>query len=126
MDISIVELILYVITEMLAFSLIFVNILQNRPATRANTISTMMFIAPGMIMAFFMMSVGMNIQVMSVESTAAQINGSSGAPIINETSSVIQFIPLQVPIWPWFHFMIGILLLLYMFIQGVRLFSMRE
>lgn len=126
MDISIVELILYIFAEMFAFTVLFVNILQNRPATRANTITTMMFIAPGMIMAFFMMSVGMNVQIMSVENTSFQINGTTGAPLLNETSHVIQYIPLQVPIWPWFHFMIGMLLLLYTFIQGVRLFSMRE
>lgn len=119
-DISIAELIIYVFVEMFTFSMIASSIAKPVPDGKDKSVMRGVYAMPGMIMAAYMATTGtkINIQNISMNSTMIAINTTE---VFTEAQLQANVIDLASPVWMFFHFMIFVVLMVYVWTQMANL-----
>lgn len=117
-DASLIEIIPPLVVELVGIIFLMATAIKEIPDTRANSIARSFFLIPAMIAAAYLAGTGLDIAGPTTVTTITQfsINGSSGAPLINTTSTTIETAKYPILNWPgWtlFHYMIFIVLLIF-------------
>lgn len=115
---SIIEIIPPLVVELVGIIFLMATAIKEIPDTRANSIARSFFLIPAMIAAAYLAGTGVDIVGMTTTTTTLEysINGSTGAPLINTTSTIIQSSGMPIVNWPgWtlFHYMVFIVLLIF-------------
>lgn len=124
-DISIIELGIYVFIELFSVSMLIISSIKEVPNTRASSIIRSIYLIPGMIAAAFMAQTGQNI-IFNTMTTKSFVQFPNGTLIQNMTSSTNDFIPLQNPVWGYFHLLIMFVLFIFIINQIYNLLTKPE
>lgn len=119
---SLVEIIPPLVVELAGIIFLMATAIKEIPDTRANSIARSFFLIPAMIAAAYLAGTGLDINGPTTITTVTEfsINGSTGTPLINTTSTTIQTEAMAIhnyPGWTLFHYMIFIVLLVFMIRQ---------
>lgn len=121
-DASFIEIIPPLVVELVGIIFLMATAIKEIPDTRANSIARSFFLIPAMIAAAYLAGTGVDIIGMTTTTTTMEhsINGSTGALLINTTSTTIQSSGMPIVNWPgWtlFHYMIFSILLIFVIRQ---------
>lgn len=111
-DISVIEFGVYGLVAYSSLLMLVISVIKEVPETRAMSLTRIVYIVPGMICAALLISAGPNIVM---ESENILIENSTGNLIENRTST--SEIPLQNEVWVLVHYMIFLILFLFLVIQ---------
>ncbi len=117
-DISIIEFAVYGFIAYSSMLMLIISTIKEVPTTKALSISRSIYLIPGMISAALLAQVGPNIITTSVTNTITALNTSEVfvEVITSETT-------LQNEVWAIFHYMIFIVLFVYVITQILILFT---
>ena len=114
--ISLAEFIVYGFFAYTSCLMLLVSIVKDVPNTRILAIARSVYLIPGMVAAGVLASSGVNIQVANV-ATSNLIKSINTTQTWTETTSQINNIVLQSPVWQMFHMLIFLVLLSYIITQ---------
>lgn len=117
-DISIIEYIVYGFFAYASALMLIIQVVKEAPMERSGSIVRSIFLIPGVIASFIIASSGINIITQDITNTIIAINTTE---VYTETIGAQ--IVLQNPIWVTFHFLIGILMIVYIMLQTLTLFT---
>ena len=117
-DISLIEFAVYGFVAYSSMLMLIISTIKEVPTTKALSISRSIYLIPGMIAAALLSQVGPNIVTTSVSNTIRDLNSSQvwSEVITTETT-------LQNEVWAIFHYMIFIVLFVYVITQILILFT---
>ena len=121
-DISLAEFIVYGFVAYSSLLMLIISVVKEIPTTKSLAIARSIFLIPGMVAAGVLASSGVNIQVASV-TTSNLIKSINTTQTWTETTSQINNIVLQSPVWQMFHVLIFLVLLVYVITQMLNLFT---
>lgn len=138
-DISIVEFGVYGFIAYSSLLMLIISTIKEVPSTKSFAIARVVYLVPGMICAAFLAGVGVNIDLETSTNTIMTnqtineftINGTTGDLITNSTTTTStnstsvesNYIILQNPVWALFHYIIFIVLAIYVITQLLNLFT---
>lgn len=102
--------------------MLIISVVKEIPATKSLAIARSIFLIPGMVAAAVLASSGVNIQVANL-ATSNLIKSINTTQTWTETTSQINNIVLQSPVWQMFHVLIFLVLLVYVITQMLNLFT---
>ena len=102
--------------------MLIISVVKEIPTTKSLAIARSVFLIPGMVAAGVLASSGVNIQVANV-ATSNLIRSINTTQVWTETTSQINNIVLQSPVWQMFHMLIFLVLLVYVIMQILNLFT---
>ncbi len=117
-DITILE---YGVFAFFAYSSMLMLIMQTikePPSEKSGSIIRSIFLIPGIIAAFAIASSGQNVLFKDVADTVVALNTTEVW-----THTVVTQLVLANPIWVTFHYLIGIIMIVYVFLQIITLFT---
>ena len=117
-DLSIIEFGVYGFFAYTSMLMLIVSIVKEAPAEKSHAIVRSIYIIPGIISAFIIASSGETIILADITNTIVDLNTTSVW-----TEAVFNVIELQNPIWLTFHGMLAIVMIVYMILQMVTLFT---
>ena len=123
-DISIVEFCVYGFIAYSSLLMLIISTIKDVPNTRRDSIVRAMFFMPGIVCAFILAASGVHIVINDVDTTT--ITNDTTSTIFYESTHTVDQITLMGPIWMTVHFMIGIILLIYMVKQILLLFVAQD
>ncbi len=117
-DISIIEFGVYGFIAYSSMLMLIISTIKEVPMTKALSIARSIYLIPGMISSALLATVGPNIVTTSVTNTITALNTSEvfREVITSETT-------LQNEVWSIFHYMLFIVLLVYVLTQILVLFT---
>lgn len=125
-DISLAEFIVYGFVAYSSLLMLIISVVKEIPSTKIMAIARSIFLIPGMVASAVLASSGVNIQVANV-ATSNLIKSINTTQTWTETTSQINNIVLQSPVWQMFHMLIFLVLLAYVITQILLIFmSFRE
>jgi len=98
--------------------MLIISTIKEIPTTKAMSISRSIYLIPGMISAALLASVGPNIVTTSIQNTITAVNTTEVFTEVITTQYV-----LQNEVWAIFHYMIFIVLFVYVITQILILFT---
>ncbi len=101
--------------------MLIISVVKEIPTTKSLAIARSIFLMPGMVAAGILASSGVNIQVANV-ATSNLIRSINTTQTWSETTTQINNIVLQSPVWQMFHILIFLTLLVYVITQILTLF----
>jgi len=101
---------------------LIISVIKEVPSTRVLAIARSIYLVPGMVAAAILASSGVNIQVANV-ATSNLIKSVNTTQTWTETTSQINNMVLQSPVWQMFHMLIFLVLLAYVATQIMNLFT---
>ena len=116
MDISIIEYISFGFVAYFSLAILIITAIKEVPVTRSLAGLRAIYLMPGIICAGLLAFSGVNI-VFETTTTNTLNHAANGTLLTNATSTVTNYVPLQVPFWQTFHFMIMIVLIVYVLVQ---------
>lgn len=119
-DISIAELVVYAFVELLTFAMIISSLAKPVPDGKDKSIMRGVYAMPGMIMAAYMATTGthINLSKLAINGTMVDLNSTV---VYNVTQTQFSDITLASPVWMFFHFMIFVVLMVYVWTQMANL-----
>lgn len=117
-DISIIEYAVYGFFAYTSALMLILQVIKEAPNEKSGSIIRSIFLIPGIIASFIIASSGINIISQSTTNTIVAVNTTD---VFTET--IASQIILQNPIWVTFHFLIGILMIVYVVLQVLTLFT---
>lgn len=120
-DISLAEFIVYGCIAYSSMLMLIISVVKEIPTTKSLAIARSIFLMPGMVAAGILASSGVNIQVANV-ATSNLIRSINTTQTWSETTTQINNIVLQSPVWQMFHILIFLTLLVYVITQILTLF----
>ena len=120
-DISLAEFIVYGCIAYSSMLMLIISVVKEIPVTKSLAIARSIFLIPGMVAAGVLASSGVNIQVANV-ATSNLIKSINTTQTWTETTTQINNIVLQSPVWQMFHILIFLTLLVYVITQMLNLF----
>lgn len=111
-DISLIELFVYGFVAYSSLLMLIISTIKEVPTTKALSISRAIYLIPGMIAAALLAQVGPNIITTSVSNTITALNTSEVFQEVITTE-----MELQNEVWAIFHYMIFIVLFIYIISQ---------
>lgn len=121
-DISIVELVFWGFLELFSISMLILSVIKEIPDTKQRSIIRAIYLIPGMIAAGFLSRTGMNITLNTVI-TNSTTKVSNSTQIWNETTTQINFIPLQNDVWGYLHLLLFLVLFIFIINQLYNLMT---
>ena len=101
--------------------MLIISVVKEVPSTKIMAIARSIFLIPGMVASAVLASSGVNIQVANV-ATSNLIKSINTTQTWTETTTQINNIVLQSPVWQMFHILIFLTLLVYVITQMLNLF----
>jgi len=137
LNISLIEFIFYgFITYFSLAMLIITTIKTSTDKTRKLTLVKAMYMIPGIIGAIILAGSGVDIilqdQVISTNATSVYevLDNTNAIVVLNSTvtqvESSLSVFTLQNPVWVTFHYMIAALMMVFVFIQVLTMFTAKE
>ena len=120
-DISLAEFIVYGFVAYSSLLMLIISVVKEIPSTKSLAIARSIFLIPGMVAAAVLASSGVNIQVANV-ATSNLIKSINTTQTWSETTSQINNMVLQSPVWQMFHMLIFLVLVVYVITQMLNLF----
>ena len=120
-DISLAEFIVYGFVAYSSLLMLIISVVKEIPSTKSLAIARSIFLIPGMVASAVLASSGVNIQVADV-ATSNLIRSINTTQTWSETTSQINNIVLQSPVWQMFHMLIFLVLVVYVITQMLNLF----
>jgi len=117
-DISIIEFAVYGFMAYSSMLMLIISTIKEIPTTKAMSISRSIYLIPGMISAALLAQVGPNIVTTSVSNTIRAVNTTEVWTEVITTQTA-----LQNEVWAIFHYMIFIVLFVYVITQILILFT---
>ena len=117
-DISLIEFAVYGFVAYSSLLMLIISTIKEIPSTKALSISRAIYLIPGMIAAALLAGVGPNIVTTSVNNTITALNTSEVFQEVITTQTT-----LQNEVWAIFHYMIFIVLFVYVITQILILFT---
>ena len=121
-DISLAEFIVYGCIAYSGMLVLIISTIKEVPQTKILTIARSIFMIPSMVASGILASSGINIQVAQVD-TANLIKSINTTQTWTETTTQINNIVLQNPVWQMFHYLLFIVMLVYVIQQMLILFT---
>lgn len=121
-SISLAEFIVYGFVAYSSLLMLIISVVKEIPTTKSLAIARSIFLIPGMVAAGILASSGVNIQVASV-ATSNLIRSINTTQTWSETTTQINNMVLQNPVWVMFHWLIFSTLLVYVATQILTLFT---
>ena len=115
-DISIIEYISFGFVAYVSILMLIISAIKDIPMTRSLAGLRAIYLIPGIISSGILAFSGVNI-VFNTITTNDIVRNINGTLMTNSTSIQTNVIPLQLPFWQTFHFMIMIVLVVYVLIQ---------
>lgn len=120
-DISLIELGVYAFICYASMLMLIISTIKEVPMTKALSIVRAIYLIPGVIAAAILTQVGPNIIMPSVTNTILAVNTTE---IFEET--IDAQIVLQSEVWSLFHFMIMLVMVVYVITQFLLLLTSHE
>ncbi len=117
-DISIIEFGVYGFVAYSSILMLIISTIKEVPTTKALSIARSIYLIPGMIAAALLATVGPNITTTSVSNTITALNTSEVFQEVITTQTTIQN-----EVWAIFHYMLFIVLFVYVITQILILFT---
>ena len=117
-DISILEFIVYGFITYSSLLMLIISTIKEVPTERSGSIVRGIWLIPGVITAFILASSGINIVTSDTTNTITSVNTTE---VWTETIS--SSIVLQNPIWVTVHLLIFVVLIVYVVLQVLNLFT---
>jgi len=117
-DISILEFIVYGFITYSSLLMLIISTIKEVPTERSGSIVRGIWLIPGVITAFILASSGINIVTSDTTNTITSVNTTE---VWTETIS--SSIVLQNPIWVTVHLLIFVVLIVYVVLQVLTLFT---
>lgn len=135
MDISLVELVFFGFVELFSIAMLIASTIREVPTSRSSSLVRAIFLIPGFIAAIYLSGTGVNVELQTLEisdnstikettynaTTNTKITNST--TLTNSTRTETNFITLQDPVWITFHFLIAAVIMVYVIIQILSLFT---
>lgn len=116
---------IFIVYGFVAYSsllMLIISVVKEIPATKSLAIARSVFLIPGMVASAVLASSGVNIQVANV-ATSNLIRSINTTQTWSETTTQINNIVLQSPVWQMFHMLIFLVLMVYVITQILNLFT---
>ena len=121
-DLSLAEFIVYGLIAYSGVLMLIISIVKEVPNTKILSIARSIYMIPSMVAAGILATSGVNIQVAQVD-TANLIRSINTTQTWTETTTQINNIVLQNPVWQMFHYLLFIVMLVYVIQQMLILFT---
>jgi len=118
MDISLIEFIVYGIIAYTGAVLLIVSAFRETPAGKSQSIVRAMYLSLSIIACIILSGSGVEIQTETTNSTLINVNTTE-----TWTEEVTQTYTLLNPVWIIFHYMLAVVLLVYVILQILLLFT---
>lgn len=125
-DISIIEWGVYGFIAYSSILMLIISVIKESPLTKSQSILRSMWFIPGIICAGLLMFSGTDITLQSNGIEFIEVyNGTTGLLMTNTTiiQNTPDYITLQDPVWGSVHLMIFLILLVYVLINMLTLFT---
>ena len=122
MEISIIEFVTYGLIAYAGMLVLIISVIKEVPTTRSLAIIRAIFLMPSVIASGILASSGVNIDFSSVN-TNNLIRSVNTTQVWTETTTQTNTVILQNPVWIKFHFMLFIVLIVYIIIQILFIFT---
>jgi len=117
-DLSIIEFVVYGFFAYSSALMLILQVLKEAPSEKSHSIVRSIYLIPGIIASFVIASSGINIVSQNITNTILAVNTTE---VFTET--IATQIVLQNPVWVTFHYLIGIIMIVYVFLQVITLFT---
>ncbi len=117
-DLSIIEFAVYGFFAYTSMLMLILSVVVKVPDEKSHAIVRGMYLIPGIIASFVIAASGQTIVLADITNTIIDLNTTSVW-----TEAVFNVIELQNPIWVVFHWMLGIVMIVYVILQMVTLFT---
>ena len=117
-DLSIIEFGVYGFFAYTSMLMLIISVVKAVPDEKSHAIVRGMYLIPGIIASFVIAASGETIIMSDITNTIIDLNTTSVW-----TEAVFNVIELQNPIWVTFHWMLGIVMIVYVILQIVTLFT---
>lgn len=124
-DVSFLEAGIALFIELLSITMLIITVIRDPPTQRASSIVRAVYLIPGMICAGALIGMGPKFTGLTTITHTNAVNGSMFTPINNATQFT-DITVLNVPFWWELHLMIFLVLLSYILIQILTLFTKSE
>ena len=122
MQISLIEYITYALIAYSGMLVLIISVIKEVPTTRSLSIIRAIFLMPSVVAAGILASSGVDINLSNVV-TSNTIRSVNTTQVWTEATNQTNTIVLQNPVWITFHFMLFIVLIVYIIIQILFLFT---
>ncbi len=122
-DISVIEWGVYGFIAYSSLLMLIISVVKEIPDKKSQSILRSMWLIPGIICAALLMSSGVNITMETVNTVNTITDNQTSTIIFTEDITVERYVPLQDPIWTGVHLMIFLILLTYVVVQMLTLFT---
>ena len=117
-ELSIIEWGVYGFFAYTSMLMLIISVVKETPDTKSHSIVRATYLIPGIIAALIIAASGENIIISDVTNTIIDLNTTNVW-----TETIRDITPLQNPIWVTFHGMLGIIMIVYVIIQVLYLFT---
>ena len=117
-DLSIIEFGVYGFFAYTSMLMLIISVVKAVPDEKSYAIIRAVYLLPGIIASFIIASSEQTIILADVTNTIIDLNTTSVW-----TEAVFNVIELQNPIWVTFHYLIGIVMIVYVFLQIITLLT---
>ena len=117
-DLSIIEFAVYGFFAYTSMLMLILSVVIKVPDEKSHAIVRGMYLIPGIIASFVIASSEQTIILSDVTNTIIDLNTTSVW-----TEAVFNVIELQNPIWVTFHWLLGIVMIVYVVLQMLTLFT---
>ena len=117
-DLSIVEFGVYGFFAYVSMLMLILSVVKPPQDEKSHAIVRGLYLIPGIIAAFVIAASGETIVLADMTNTIVDLNTTSVW-----TETIFQNVELQNPVWVTFHGMLGIVMLFYVILQMVTLFT---
>ncbi len=122
-DISIIEWGVYGFIAYSSLLMLIISVVKEVPDKKSQSILRSMWLIPGIICAALLMFSSVNITMDTITTVNTITDNQTSTVIFTEDITVQRFIPIQDPVWQSVHLMIFLILLSYVVIQMLTLFT---
>lgn len=125
MDISLIEFIVYGLVCYTGVILLILSAFRETPTNRSQSIVRAMYLMISIIAAIMLSGSGTDIimETSTISSTTTNLNSSE---VWTETVTEDRVFTLQNPVWVTFHYMLAVVMLVYVILQILTLFTKIE
>ena len=122
-DISIIEWGVYGFIAYSSLLMLIISVVKEVPDKKSQSILRSMWLIPGIVCAGLLMFSSVNITMDTITTVNTITDNQTSTVVFTEDITVNRFIPIQDPVWQSVHLMIFLILLSYVVLQMLTLFT---
>lgn len=122
MDISLIEFIVYGLVAYTGVILLIISAFREVPSGRSQSIVRAMYLSLSVIACIILSGSGVNIEMETVTTTNTIISLNT-TEVFTEDITESHLFTLQNPVWVLFHYMLAVVMLVYVILQILMLFT---